>query len=216
MFETFLMGQQQLREMALNAMLLAVDAQAAALKSMDREHSLGIENSFSVERLRERVKDLVQSAHAIVRSGSAAELAETREKIQSLATVARRVKADADRFKADSAPRAKFRYDHLLMQMGMVEPEPAVELAPTLNGSKADEAIAQTPPSEAPAGKAPTSTDVAHDPQKITAQAGFACLRAEIDEYEAFTMQVHATCNLALEYALNFAVETSRSASANV
>lgn len=194
MSESIPMGQQQLRDMALNAMLVAVDAQAAALKSMDREHSFGIENSFSVEHLRGQVKDLVQSAHMIVSGCRKCEFSETREKIQALASVSRRVKGEADLFKTGGAPKAKQRFDSLLLQVGVDEPK-----------------ATPVPPSEQPAGQAPTNTDIAHDPRKLSAQAGFACLRAEIDAFEAFAMQIHAVCNLALEYALNAAVESSRS-----
>jgi len=198
MFETYMMGDQQLREMALNAMLLAVDAQAAALKSMDREHSLGVENSFSIERLRNQTKDLVQSAQTVVKSAESSCIHELREKVKALATSVRNLKDNADRFREAAQPRAKFRYDHLLMQMGMEEPKLAKD---------GDEAKQQ---SSAEAGAAPTNTDVAVDSRKLQAQAGFACLRAEVDEYYAYAMQVHATGNLALEYALNAVVKCSR------
>ncbi len=203
MFEPFQMSQQQLRDMALNAMLLAVDAQAAALKSMDREHTFGLENSFTVDRLRDHIKDLVQSAHVIVKAGKACSLTETREKIQSLAAAARRMKDDADHFRATSAPLAKTRYDNMLLQMGLDEPKLAQDATET--------AASEVKASDLPAGEAPTSTEVGHEPRALTAQAGFACLRAEIDEYSAFAMQIHAVCNLALEYALNAAAESSRS-----
>jgi hypothetical protein len=184
--------------MALNAMLLAVDAQSAALKSMDREHSMGIENSFSIDRLRGQVKDFVQSAHIIVAETEKLSLEQTREKIAALAIVARRLKADADRFRDASQPKAKHRYDHLLMQTGLSGFSGSTEQKP------------ETVPADAPAGQAPTDTSVSHEPQKLTVQAGFACLRAEVDIYEAFTMQLHAVCNLALEYVLNAAAASAR------
>lgn len=198
MFETYMMGEQQLREMALNAMLLAVDAQAAALKSMDKEHSFGIENSFSVERLRAECKDLVQAAHAIVKNAEANCLNDTRDKITALAVSARKLKDGADRFQASASPRAKSRYDHLLMQMGME----------VLQQGCADPEAVKA--SEAEAGKAPTNTEIAGDVRKLSAQAGFACLRAELDECRAYAMQIHATCNLALEYALKAAAKSAR------
>lgn len=198
MFETYQIGQQQLRDMALNAMLLAVDAQSAALKSMDREHSMGIENSFSIDRLRGQVKDLVQSTHLIVNESEKLSQEETRDRIKSLANVARKLKSEADRFREASQPKARHRYDHLLMQTG-------------LEGfSGAGEVGQGKCPAEAPAGQAPTDTQVSHEPKKLTVQAGFACLRAEIDIYEAFAMQLHAICNLALEYALNAAASIAK------
>lgn len=198
MFEThaYIMSEQQLREMALNAMLLAVDAQAAALKSMDREHSFGVENSFSVERLRDQLKDLVQSTHTIVRGADSSCINETREKIKSLASAVTKLKGDADRFKEAAQPRARARYAQLLMQMGVEGPK-------ATHPDKTD-------PADAEAGKALTPGEVATDTRGLSSQAGFACLRAEVDEFLAFVLQIHASCNLALEYALNAAAKCAR------
>ncbi|MBX9685050.1 MAG: hypothetical protein K2X27_00035, partial [Candidatus Obscuribacterales bacterium] len=187
MNETFAMSHQQLREMALNAMLLAVDAQSAALKSMDREHSLGLENSYSVDRVREKCRDLVQSAQIIVKGGESLCLNETRDKLRSMSTVVGKIKEEVDRFKEQAQPKARARYAHLETMLGVVvEPKPESADAPKA--------------SDASAGQAPTTSDVAAEPKKLTAQAGYACLRAEVDEFEAFAMQVHAICNLTLEY----------------
>ena len=192
-FESFTVSDQQLRSIALNAMILAAESQAAALHSMDREHSLGVENSYSIKRLLGRTKDFVQSTQEIVKlSESNCSFTETRDKIRSLAAGARTLKDEADKFKSASEPKAKARYETLLMQLGQLGEQTKSQL-------------------ETPAGKAATPTDVAIDSPKITVQAGFACMRAEIDEFAAFSMQIHAVCNLALEYALNAAAKSARS-----
>lgn len=190
MNETFVMSEQQLRNMALNAMLLAIDAQSAALHSMDREHSLGVENGFSIDRLRSQAKDLLQSTQTIVQTSQSLSLADLRDKIAALASASRRLKGEADRFKDSSQSRARARYEHLLMMLGDDQ---------------------DTSTEQLPAGKAPTDTKVGWDTDQLSAQAGKACLRAEIDEFEAFSLQIHAICNLALEYALNEAVKSARS-----
>ena len=192
MIDNFVMSEQQLRQKALNAMLLALEAQAAALHSMDSEHSLGVENAYSIDRLRSQAADLIQSTNAIVQESQTAGILELRDRIRSLATVARRLKAESDAFKSAGQSRAKSRYEHLLMMLGE-------------EGSCSEE--------EAAAGQCPTSTDVPCNGQKLSVQAGKACLRAEIDEFEAYSLQVHAICNLALEYALNAALKANRSSS---
>lgn len=188
MLDKIEMTQQQLRSMALNAMLLALDAQAAALQSMDREHSLGIESSYSVKSLLGKTKDFVQSAAELVKLSDKVTFIETRQKVRSLAAGARRIKEDADEFTASTNPKAATRYEQLLMELGE----------------------GKSPDADAAAGDAETPNEVAAQGRKITAQAGFACLRAEIDEYAAFSLQIHATCNLALEYALNAAAKSAQ------
>lgn len=188
MLDKIEISQQQLRSIALNAMVLALDAQAAALQSMDREHSLGIESSYSVKNLLGRTKDFVQSALELVKLSESVGFIETRQKIRSLAVGAGRLKEEADKFFSNTEPKASMRYEQLLMELGENK----------------------LPESSLPAGEAPTPQDVATNGRRITAQAGFACLRAEIDEFAAFTLQIHATCNLALEYALNAAAKSAQ------
>lgn len=178
----FVMSEQQLRDMALNAMLLALDAQSAALHSMDREHSLGVENGYSIDHLRQKSKDLIQSAQVIVKNADTMQLDELREKIVALSMGSVRLKHEADQFKASCQGRAKNRYEHLELVLG------------------------DNPNKDTAVGSAP-----GRDPRQLTVEAGRACLRAEVDEYDAFALQIHAMCNLALEYALNAAAKAARS-----
>lgn len=188
MLDKIEVSQQQLRSMALNAMVLALDAQAAALQSMDREHSLGIESSYSVKSLLGKAKDFVQSAAELVKLSESVSFIETRQKVRSLAAGAQRLKEEAAEFITNTNPKANSRYEQLLMELGE----------------------AKSPEATAPAGNAETPNEVGAQGRKITAQAGFACLRAEIDEFAAFSLQIHATCNLALEYALNAAAKSAQ------
>lgn len=188
MLDKFVMSDQQLRAMALNAMLLAADAQAAALQTMDREHTLGVENSYSVKYLIGLAKDFVDSTNEIVKLAESKEFVETRDKIRALATGASKIKDEVDKFRQATEPKAKNRYEQLLMQLG--------------HQANCD--------ANCDAGTASTPVDVGHDCKKLTAQAGFACLRAEVDEYAAFAMQLHALCNLGLEYALNAASKQAK------
>jgi len=182
MTTNFVMSEQQLRDTALNAMLLALDAQSAALHSMDREHSLGVENGYSIDNLRQRSKDLIQAAQTIVKTSDSMTLDELREKIMSLAVASTRLKTSADAFKVSCQGRAKNRYEHLELLLG--------------DNKNKDGVVGSAP---------------ARDPRQLTVEAGRACLRAEVDEYDAFALQIHAVCNLALEYALNAAAKAARS-----
>jgi len=196
------LNQQQLRHAALDAMLLAVESQTAAVKSMDSEHSLGIENTFAAEHLRLKVRELVQAAESIVKDTRTDSFNDTRERIQTLATTAHRLKDEADHFHREATPRARNRYEQLLILLGLAESR-----LPSNTNKPASEN--DPPPLDAPAGEAPTDTRVSTGSKNLNAQAGYACLRAEVDEHMAFALQIHAICNLALEYALNAAAAES-------
>lgn len=192
MSKTFVISEQQLRDKALNAMLLALEAQSEALRSMDCEHSFGVENSFTINRLCSISKDFLQSTRAIVHASESDSLLEIRAGVRSLAAAAGRLKQEADTFRSSGQAHAKQRYEHLLMLLGD-------QAADTFD--------------YAPATESPTPTDVGANPNVLSSQAGRACLRAEIDVFAAFSLQIHAICNLALEYALNAAVKNSHSKS---
>ncbi|MBX9571862.1 MAG: hypothetical protein K2X77_23415 [Candidatus Obscuribacterales bacterium] len=181
-------NEQQLRLQALNAMLSALTAQAAAIQSMDREHSLGIENSYSVKSLLDQANTFAQAAFDAVTRSESASFIDTRNNVRLLAVAARRLKEEADKFTSRTQPKAATRYQELLLQLGEKE----------------------NSDSQAAAGEASTPIEVAASGRKISAQAGYACLRAEIDEFTAFSMQIHAMCNLALEYALNAAAKSAK------
>lgn len=185
------LSQQQLRAMALKAQLLAVDAQAAALRSMDREHTFGIESTYTVDRIHATMHDFMSDIFTLVGKADKVEIAETRSAISVMVARAKELKREADELKERGARNAQFRYN---LTHGAAE-----TLKVSAETPKTDNSTAVEPLPAAPV-----------EPLKLQDKADFACLRAEVDEYMAFAMQVHALCNLALEYSFSAAVTCSR------
>lgn len=188
-------SQQQLRTMALRAQLLAVDAQAEALRCMDREHTLGVESSLQVNFVRTDVHDFMNDVFALVKKSAEVPLEETRGGIAVMLERAKNLKAEADKLRDCGKRGAQFRYS---------THAPDAAFAPVADPgcSPPDAGVGAVPPTPQPV---PVTTE------KLQAKADFACLRAEVDEYAAFAMQVHALCNLALEYCYTAGADSSRS-----
>lgn len=189
------MGQQQLRTMALRAQLLALDAQAEALRCMDREHSLGVESSTQVNFVRTDVHDFMDDVFALVKKSADVPSDETRGGIAVMVDRAKNLKAEADKLRDCGKRGAQFRYS-------TTSPEAASTPVAAPGCSPAEASVGAVPPTPSPV---PVTTE------KLQAKADFACLRAEVDEYAAFAMQVHALCNLALEYCYTAGADSSRS-----
>lgn len=186
--------EQHLRAMALRAQLLALDAQAEALRSMDREHSLGVESSFSIECVRTDVHDFMNDVFNVVRKSSEVAIDQLRGSIGVLAERAKQLKQEGDKLKDRGLNAAKFRYATSC-------PDACGTVVAAPGASPVDGAAGPVPQAGV---TVPASTE------KLQAKADFACLRAEVDEYAAYAMQVHALCNLALEYCFTAAADAAR------
>lgn len=187
--DTYPKSQQQLRSMALHAQLLAVDAQAAALRDMDHEHTFGMESTFDIDRLRERVHTFVKHISSFVADCEELSKEDARARLAALADKAAVIKSDADQVNKNGALHAKFRY------------------SPTAKAAVSPEAFAEPGKSTGDDNK---STSIPTEVNQLQARADFACVRAELDEYFAFTLQVHALCNMALEFGYCAMVKRSK------
>lgn len=181
------MSQQQLRAMALRAQLLAVDAQAEALRCMDREHTLGVEFSLAINSVRTDIHDFMTDVFAMVKKSADVSCDEVRANVAVIAGRAKQLKLEADNLRDCGKRGAQFRFS-------TVSPDAASTPV------AAPGCTAENPATPEPV---PATED------KLQAKADFACLRAEIDEYAAFAMQVHALVNLASEYCYSAAAEAS-------
>lgn len=168
---------QNLRAIALRAQLLALDAQAEALRAMDREHSLGVESSFYINSICQKIHDFMNDVFAQVRKSDETDILAFRASLTVLLERSKSLKAESDDLKVRGGNAAQFRF--------------------ALTGGAATSPAATEPQQ---AGAVPV------DPEKLQNRADFACLRAEVDEFAAFALQIHALANLAMEYCFTAAV----------
>lgn len=191
--------QQQLRAMALRAQLLAIDAQASALTTMDREHSFGVEASYQLERNRRDVHDFVRDVLAFAEHSQDKELPEANSCLCVLVRRASDLKTEFKALQKSGTQHAQWRFRFTAAASQV--PSEVVEAAPTTT---------ETVVNQAPEAKPITDQSVPVDVSRLQMKADFACLRAEVDEFAALELQVHALCNLALEYCFTEAVKCTR------
>lgn len=187
--------EQQLRAMALRAQLLAVDAQASALSTMDREHTLGIEAGERLNGTRRSIHDFVDDVFKFVEGTHPPEV--LRGTLTALGLRAKDLKAECDKLKETGKQLAQLRFSRT--SASTTVPYEVATAAP---------AEAEKVARDQGAGQNVTEPVVPADPGKLQVKADYACLRAEIDEYAAFGLQVHALCNLAMEFCYNTAIDT--------
>ncbi len=194
-------SQQQLRAMALRAQLLAIDAQVSALTSMDREHSLGIEAGNQLDRTRKSVHDFLRDVLSFAEGCDDISLEQTRSTISVLAMRSGDLKKESENLKETGVQLARFRFN--LTNAAASVPTEIATAAP------ADaEKIAST--AGTPAAAEVLNTAVPAEVTRLQIKADYACLRAEVDEYAALALQIHALCNLSLEFCFNAAVKCTK------
>lgn len=169
-------SQQQMRHLALTSQLIAIDAQATVLKTMDTEHSFGLESTFEVEVLIAAVHDFALSAEHLVLKAKSACIEEIRHSLQAVCNLSADLKTKADSLSKRGQMRAKYR-----LQNTVLEPNSQAE-----------------------------NSEGTSDPGKLLAAAQHSCLQAELNQFATFSLQIHAICDLALEYCFNAASACAR------
>jgi hypothetical protein len=170
---------QQLRRSALQWQMAALDEQLGVLRTLDAEHSFGIENTAEVSHIVHELHDLLKSAEAISRDAKTLPQAQTLDRIKVFHLTVQRIKGEADRFNGAAVLRAKMR----------------------LKGALEDHK-ASAPDAGDGSAKPPADTD------KLYTRASSCCFNAEASQYSAFAMQVNAICDLALELIYNAAADS--------
>jgi len=163
---------QQLRNSALSWQLKAIDAQARALQMLSEEHSFSVHN-LAPDVLQNRVHDLAQTAVSVAAGAHDVPLETTLAHIASFKKACAELRADADKFAELAAIRAHMRLDNTITKLIASSPE-----VPTT-----------VPDPEMPSAET----------MRLLSKANQSCFNAETEQYNTFTLQIKAVCDLALE-----------------
>lgn len=111
--------KQALRQSTLHSQLSALASQAAALRTLDSEHSLGIQHSREVTQLDNQTGELVARALSIVEEATPQSHAQTIEKVAAFRQEALVHKASAKLFLDRASANAQARLSHALENAGL-------------------------------------------------------------------------------------------------
>jgi hypothetical protein len=175
---------QALRASALKWQLMALAAQAKAIKAIAQEHQINL-SDLAPETFVGRAEDLVRTGTRLSMAAETTETEKLLKEIINLRTVAEQLQEDVMAFVKVADQRAHFRLSSLLpVLFDNVEPQCS---EPSPEHSETEAAAA--------------------DADRLAVDAGNRCYHAESEQHGTFALQVRSICDLTLEMALSSASE---------
>lgn len=172
---------QQIRRSALSSQLLALKAQARAIKSIGVEHANGLDlaDNVEVDWLVRNAQDFSESALRHAREFAHADADSKAKSLETLLLTCQDIETRVGNMNSLRHEQAHERMVEAIDALFGGEPPAASDDDPVPSGSK-----------------------------QLEQRAHMSCFSAESEQYSTFGLQVLAVCHLAMEIAFNAAAES--------
>lgn len=174
---------QQIRRSALSSQLLALKAQARAIKSIGVEHADGLDlaDNVEVDWLVKNAQDFSDSALNRAKEFEHADAGDTAKALETLLLTCQDIESRVGNMNTLRHEHAHERMVDAINALFGGEPPAASDEDPVPSGSK-----------------------------QLEQRAHMSCFSAESEQYSTFGMQVLAVCHLAMEIAFNAAAQAEK------